>query len=361
MLELSTKRKNQIYQIQLKGALTGKTFSDFKKFCDDVIEKGYSYIIFDFQNLNYISSSGLSSLIYIGKRLKDNSGFGLIINCNDETYSLLNFLGITNLLKIKKDYPEAIKFVNSSFPQNFDTDIQEVSPEKEKHPSEKDKLPAHVKHDKSQLAKEKTAEVIKTDLDKSVTVDFDSTDKKDNAQKQKETSTVESALNNDEMVADAIILDDTDIEYQSSDKKLKSAQIIEGDELDGEFFDTDTTNENNLEIELDDFPYEIAKDTQTVSRKGDPQTAAKVSEKEKPIEGGGTEKVEKTDRDFIILNSNLDSVEHELDEDFDDKFQDFFIKCQNCHALLRIKKYGKHYCPDCKKTFSISKSKEYHF
>ena len=163
MLELTTEKKKYIYQISLSGILNSSTQADFKVFCEDILRKDYRFLILDIHELEYISSQGITALIYIGKRLREKSLTGIIASGNKETASLLEFLGIDSLFIICREYDQVYKIIGD---KNISGEESSAATDAPETPAiEKIQVREHTEHT------EKTEALVKEQLHEEIIPD----------------------------------------------------------------------------------------------------------------------------------------------------------------------------------------------
>lgn len=84
--------------ISLEGRLDTNTVAELENEIPDL--NGIESIIFDFENLEYISSSGLRVMLKCKKKV-DNIK---IINCKPEVFEIFNITGFSEMMKIEKAF-----------------------------------------------------------------------------------------------------------------------------------------------------------------------------------------------------------------------------------------------------------------
>lgn len=82
--------------IKLEGRLDTNSVKELEKEMENL--DGVESIIFDLDNLEYISSSGLRQILR-SKKTVDNTK---VINCNNEVYNVFNVTGFTDMMDIEK-------------------------------------------------------------------------------------------------------------------------------------------------------------------------------------------------------------------------------------------------------------------
>lgn len=93
---------------EIEGRLDQDGIISMQKHIDDKMKNGAKFFIFDFAKLEYINSSGLRILIKTQKKLKLFDGLLTIINPNQNVKTLLDISGMTELLRLKGSFKEAI-------------------------------------------------------------------------------------------------------------------------------------------------------------------------------------------------------------------------------------------------------------
>ena len=82
--------------ICIEGRIDTTTAPEFEKELADIDNE--KNIVFDFEKVEYISSSGLRLIL----KAKKQNGSTKIINCNSEVYEIFNMTGFTEILSISK-------------------------------------------------------------------------------------------------------------------------------------------------------------------------------------------------------------------------------------------------------------------
>ena len=100
MENLFVEEKPTSITIELKGQIDSSNAADVETQIKNAIQGKKKRIIFDAQDLNYISSAGLRVLLRVKKSFPDFS----IINVNSEIYEILDMTGFAQLMDVKKAY-----------------------------------------------------------------------------------------------------------------------------------------------------------------------------------------------------------------------------------------------------------------
>ena len=101
------KKKNSIV-LELKGRLDTVTSIDLEKKIQELMERPERRLVFDFSELNYISSSGLRVLLMAAKRLKAVDGKMALVSLNDQNQAVFEIAGFSSFFTVYQSQDEAI-------------------------------------------------------------------------------------------------------------------------------------------------------------------------------------------------------------------------------------------------------------
>lgn len=87
---------NNNLTVRLNGRLDTNTVSELEKEMSDL--DNYQKVVFDFDRLDYISSSGLRFILKCKKTVDDTS----VINCKPEVFEIFNITGFSEMMKVEK-------------------------------------------------------------------------------------------------------------------------------------------------------------------------------------------------------------------------------------------------------------------
>jgi anti-sigma B factor antagonist len=86
--------------IALEGRLDTTTSPDLEEVITGTLDD-FNSIVFDFENLSYISSAGLRVVLSIQKKMNAKKGTFIIKNVNDSVQEIFNMTGFSNILTIE--------------------------------------------------------------------------------------------------------------------------------------------------------------------------------------------------------------------------------------------------------------------
>lgn len=100
MLNISQKEKDGVSILSVYGRVDHASSSDFEQTLLSAVQRGHKFIILDFSNFNYISSSGLRSLLLISKTLKQNNGMLVLSMIPPHIYEVLETSGLHSIFNL---------------------------------------------------------------------------------------------------------------------------------------------------------------------------------------------------------------------------------------------------------------------
>lgn len=99
--------------ISLEGDITSEADQILKNAYSDIKKKSKSRVyIFDFNNSNYINSSGISSFIKIIHLHKESNGDFIFTGLSDHLKKVMDIVGLTEYISISETVDSAIKKIH---------------------------------------------------------------------------------------------------------------------------------------------------------------------------------------------------------------------------------------------------------
>lgn len=90
-------------QADLVGCLDSHTVVKFEKDMDEVLETGVSRLLLNLEQLTYISSAGISTLMGLTSRLRQRGGELVLLKPSEKVLRVFRTLGFTKIFKIVED------------------------------------------------------------------------------------------------------------------------------------------------------------------------------------------------------------------------------------------------------------------
>ena len=109
---LKEEKNRRIYVVQLKGRLDSFTAIDFEASLEKILERGHIFLMMDAGSLEYISSSGIASLIRLSEKLKEINGAAAFLNPNEEVSLLLEYFHLSTSFPIFEDQEDAKNYLS---------------------------------------------------------------------------------------------------------------------------------------------------------------------------------------------------------------------------------------------------------
>jgi anti-anti-sigma factor len=115
-IEISVKKDQKEFpvSIQLKGYLDSSNSYKLSEIVDDTIKEGFVSMIFDFENLEYLSSAGVSVITETAFNLKNLNSSLKLIKVSQRVMKVLELCGITKLVDILTSEEKAVKSFKSN-------------------------------------------------------------------------------------------------------------------------------------------------------------------------------------------------------------------------------------------------------
>lgn len=108
-MEIKTEKKNNCIEIKLIGRLDSNTSLTLEKELTAIINEGEQNIIVNFEELNYISSSGLRVFLVAAKSLGTRGNKLKFCNMKDFIKEVFDIAGFTAIFDIYKTNEDALK------------------------------------------------------------------------------------------------------------------------------------------------------------------------------------------------------------------------------------------------------------
>jgi len=107
-MELSAKKEPKGVVVHVEGRMDAVSSPDFEKEMDAWIEKGETILVVDCTSLEYISSSGLRSVLTVAKKLKSRKGKILLTSLTSVVKEVFEISGFSAIIPISDSLETAI-------------------------------------------------------------------------------------------------------------------------------------------------------------------------------------------------------------------------------------------------------------
>jgi anti-anti-sigma factor len=105
-MEITDRQEGDTRVVMLQGKLDTMTTPSAESHINSLLDSGASQLIVNFEQLNYISSSGLRLLLATAKRLKSSGGELRVCSLNEmarEVFEISGFSSILNVFDTEQD------------------------------------------------------------------------------------------------------------------------------------------------------------------------------------------------------------------------------------------------------------------
>jgi len=107
----SVEKRDAATIIQLDGRLDVIAAPEFEQLCTDLLTQGEIFLVADFDQVAYVSSAGLRSVLATAKRLKAVGGRIALCGLQPMVEQIFSLSGFTSIIPIFKTADEALAAV----------------------------------------------------------------------------------------------------------------------------------------------------------------------------------------------------------------------------------------------------------
>jgi anti-sigma B factor antagonist len=107
-MEISIRKTDEASILDFSGNLDTNTSIDAEKIINSLIEDGADTILFNFIDLNFITSSGLRVLLSTAKKLRISGGKMKICGLNPTVQEVFDISGFGSILSLATNEEEAL-------------------------------------------------------------------------------------------------------------------------------------------------------------------------------------------------------------------------------------------------------------
>jgi anti-sigma B factor antagonist len=107
-MDISVREVRGVNVLDLSGSLDTNTSPAAEDEVNNLISAGHDKILFNFKELDYISSSGLRVLLATAKKLKVSGGLMKVCSLNSVVQEVFDISGFAGILNLATDEEEAL-------------------------------------------------------------------------------------------------------------------------------------------------------------------------------------------------------------------------------------------------------------
>ena len=100
VIDYSISRINDCIVISLHDSIDIVNANSFSQSIEKIINEGSRKIVLDFQDVAFISTTGIGAILKYKDKLEEKKGFIALVGVNEEIRNKLGILGIRNMVKI---------------------------------------------------------------------------------------------------------------------------------------------------------------------------------------------------------------------------------------------------------------------
>ena len=110
-MQVNLKKEGMILLIELKGRLDTSAPKDFEAQLLHLVESGERHLVFDFSQVEHVSSNGLRTLLHAFKRLTDSNGRMVFHSLNERVKRIFDIGGFLMIFHVYETHEEAVASV----------------------------------------------------------------------------------------------------------------------------------------------------------------------------------------------------------------------------------------------------------
>ena len=107
-MNIEATESNGVTILPLEGRLDGNNASVVEQKFLELFAQGKQQFIFEFSNLNYISSAGLRVILVAAKKLRASKGRMICAGLGEQVYDIFEMSGFTTILELASTREEAL-------------------------------------------------------------------------------------------------------------------------------------------------------------------------------------------------------------------------------------------------------------
>ena len=108
-MDIITRKEGKVVIVSVRGRMDAVTSLDFEKSMSALISAGGNIFVISLNQMDFISSSGLRSILRVAKQLKPNGGKLMFANLQDTVKDVFKISGFSTIFTIYETEEEAIK------------------------------------------------------------------------------------------------------------------------------------------------------------------------------------------------------------------------------------------------------------
>ncbi len=116
-MNITRSNYNGVLLLCIDGSIDSVSSDELKNNLLKLLSEGEKFFILDFSRVNYISSSGLGSLVVAAKMLTIRKGFLAVCSLNDHVKKVFDIVRLDNFINVYETLQEAGNAVAQKLPK----------------------------------------------------------------------------------------------------------------------------------------------------------------------------------------------------------------------------------------------------
>ena len=112
-MELLHTEQDDIQIIRIEGKIDSESVRSIEESLFNVIEQGFKKLAVDFKRIEFISSSGIRSLLMLVRKIDEYKGLLVVYNLKSQIREIFEISGIDNLIKICDTKKDSLEYLGS--------------------------------------------------------------------------------------------------------------------------------------------------------------------------------------------------------------------------------------------------------
>jgi anti-anti-sigma factor len=109
VLDIEHQEKDSVAVVYFMGKLDTRTSSEAEKYVNGLLDEGANNILMNFEDLDFISSTGLRIILATGKKLTSSGGKLTICSPNITVNDVLKMSGFNRMFAVYESEEEALE------------------------------------------------------------------------------------------------------------------------------------------------------------------------------------------------------------------------------------------------------------
>ena len=108
-MKITKRKENDVVVVSVQGRLDASSSPEFEKELEQFIDQGEKDFVVDFEELDYISSAGLRSILVLAKKLRVKDGQIFLATLQDTVEAVFDLAGFSKMIPIFESTEEALE------------------------------------------------------------------------------------------------------------------------------------------------------------------------------------------------------------------------------------------------------------